>query len=184
MSGDRRAPRANPWARYSAVVTGLVLLAVAAVCARELWLRNSSSIRWESWVDPVMLVVAGATFQPWMLPAGAGAVLLGGFLVWVAFRPRTRTHRELTVSGSSGASVWVRPVDIARLLSAAALRVPGVVDAAGHVTGRGATVSVTAGPAVDDPSPAVDAALTRLLADLGLDLSVRVRLRSHEGVQR
>ncbi|QGU03727.1 DUF6286 domain-containing protein [Corynebacterium comes] len=180
MSADRRPPRANPWARYAAVFLGLILLAVAVVCARELWLRNSRSIHWESWVNPIVMTIGNATFQPWMLPAGLGALLLGGFLVWVAVRPRTRTHRAV----ASEASVWMRPVDIARMLSGAALAVPGVATAASHVSGRSATVSITTGFGDADLSPAVDATLTPLLADLGLDLNLRVRRRPLEEANR
>lgn len=184
MSADHRAPRADPWARHAAVLIGLILLSTAVVCGRELWLRNSSSIRWESWVDPIMTTIGDATFRPWMLPAGVGALLLGGFLVWVAFRPRTRTHRALSPGASSGASVWMRPVDISRMLSGAALTVPGVATAAGHVAGRNVTVSITTGASDTDPSPMVTTALTSLLADLGLELNLRVRHRPLEEATR
>lgn len=186
MSVERCAPRAHPWARHAAVIIGLVLLIVALVCARELWLRNSSSIHWESWVNPIVGTIGNATYQPWMLPAGFGAFLLGVFLLGVALRPRTRTHRALapTVVATPGASTWMRPVDIARLLSATALTVPGVSNAASHVAGRTATVSVAARIPDADLSPEVETTLTALLAELGLDVTLRVRRRSSEEAKR
>lgn len=171
MSAEHLPPRADPWARPAVVVTGLLLLTVAVICVREVWLRNSRSIHWESWVEPLIETVGNATYQLWMLPAGAGAVLLGLFLVWVACRPRARTHLPV----GRGAVVWMRRVDIARMLSATARGVPGVASAASHVNGRTATVSVTGRAPDANLSPAVAAVLDPLLGRLGLDLALRVR---------
>lgn len=171
MSAEQLPPRANPWARPAAVVIALLLLALAVICVREVWLRNSRSIHWKSWVEPLLDTVGNTTYQLWMLPAGAGAVLLGVFLVWVACRPRTRTHLPV----GDEAAVWMRRVDIARMLSATARTVPGVATAATHVNGRTATVSITGRAADTNLSPAVAAVLDPLLSQLGLDLSLRVR---------
>ncbi|GAB3691827.1 DUF6286 domain-containing protein [Corynebacterium nasicanis] len=167
MSG--RAPRANPWARHVAILIGVALCGVAVVCGREIWLRNSTSIDWDTWVEPVTMTIGNATFQPWMLPAGAAAVLLGLFLVWVAVRPRSLTHRAVR----SEASLWIRPVDISRLLSATARRVPGVATARTHLSGSTAHVTVTGHEG--DLAPLVDNALSHTTTALGLGLTVRVR---------
>ncbi|SMG23194.1 hypothetical protein SAMN06295981_1269 [Corynebacterium pollutisoli] len=164
-----RSPRATPLARYVAIIIGLALLATAIVCGREIWLRNSTSIHWDSWVEPIIMTIGDATYQPWMLPAGAVAGVLGTLLVWVALRPRTYTHRAVR----SEASLWMRPVDISRLLSATARRVPGVTTAATRLSGSTAHVSVTGHR--DDLAPLVDAALAHTVSALGLGLSVRVR---------
>lgn len=171
MSAEHLPPRAHPWARHAAVVIGLLLLVTAVVCVREVWLRNSRSIHWESWVEPLIEMVGNTTYQLWMLPVGVGAALLGLFLVWVAFRPRSRTHLPV----GRGTAVWMRRVDIARMLSATARTVPGVATAASHVNGRTATVSVTGRVPDANISPAVAAALGPLLGHLGLDLTLRVR---------
>jgi hypothetical protein len=179
VSAEHLPPRATPWARPAAVAIGFLLLAVAVVCAREVWLRNSRSIHWESWVGPLVETVGNTTYQLWMLPAGGGAVLLGLFLVWVACRPRTPTHLPV----GRGATVWMRRVDIARMLSATARTVPGVATAASHVNGQTATVSVTGRVPDANLSPAVAAVLGPLLGELGLDLTLRVRQNSLEEVR-
>ena len=129
MSAD--TPRATPLARYVAILIGLALLVLAVICGREIWLRNSRSIHWDSWVEPIVMTIGDATYEPWMLPAGFLAIGLGALLVWSAFRPRHRTHRRIRAA----APVWMRPVDISRTLCAAARTVPGVATAAGRVSG-------------------------------------------------
>ena len=166
-----RSPRPNPWARPVAIVIGLVLFGVAIVCGREIWLRRSRSIDWDTWVEPIIMTIGDATYQPWMLPAGVVAVVLGLLLVWVAVRPRTRTHRRV----HSDTAVWMRPVDISRMLAAAARGVPGVSTATAHVAGGSVVVSVTGHR--PDLAPLIDAALTPLIADLGLGLTLKVRSR-------
>jgi len=173
-------PRATPLARYVAILIGLALLVVAVLCGREIWLRNSRSIDWEPWADPIFRTIGNATYQPWMLPAGVIAAVLGVLLVWSAFRPRTRTHRRV----QSTAPVWMRPVDVSRMLCAAARTVPGVASAASHVSGDTAHVSVTGHR--EDLAPLVDVALTPLLDSLGVGLTLQVRQRplAESGEQR
>lgn len=163
-------PRATPVARYVAVLIGSALLSLAVVCGRELWLRNAEDSDWESWVDPVVMTVGDATFQPWMLPAAVVAVLVALVLVWISVRPRTRTHRRV----ASSAGVWMRPVDIARMLTATARTVPGVSSAHSQVTGASATVTVATHSGRDDVAESVPASLAPLIDELGLDLTLRV----------
>ncbi len=173
MSAD--VPRATPLARYVAIVIGLALLVLAVLCGREIWLRNSRSIDWTPWAAPIFHTIGNATYQTWMLPAGVVAALLGVFLVWSAFRPRTRTHRRVR----STAPVWMRPVDISRMLCAAARAVPGVASATSHVSGNTAHVSVTGHR--EGLAPLVDATLLPLLKSLGIDLRLQVRQRPLAG---
>lgn len=169
MSAD--TPRATPLARYVAILIGLALLVLAVICGREIWLRNSRSIHWDSWVEPIVMTIGDATYEPWMLPAGFLAIGLGALLVWSAFRPRHRTHRRIRAA----APVWMRPVDISRTLCAAARTVPGVATAAGRVSGGSAQIFVTGHR--EDLAPLVDAALAPVVTSLGLDLTVKVRQR-------
>lgn len=177
--GQGREPRARPVAHYVALLIGVALLAVAVVCARELWLRNDPDISWESWVDPLVLIIGSATYRPWMLPVGVLAATLGAVLMWIGVRPRTRTHRRL----ASSISLWTRPSDLARLISAQAHRVPGVLSARSQVTGRTVTVTVT--EAGDDATLVgdIEAAVTPLLDTLGLPLTVQVRVEPHREAQ-
>lgn len=178
-AGQGREPRAQPVARHVAFLVGLVLLAVSVVCARELWLRNDADVDWESWIDPLVLTIGSATYQPWMLPVGILAVVLGGVLMWIGVRPRTRTHRRL----ASSVPLWTRPSDIARLTSAQALRVPGALSARSQVSGRTATVTVTGSGEVTALAEEVEAAVSPLLEALGLPLTLRVRIEKQGEVR-
>lgn len=175
-----REPKAQPVARYVAMVIGLALLAVTVVCARELWLRNSPDVDWDSWVDPVVLTIGSATFEPWMLPVGILAVVLGALLMWIGVRPRTRTHRRL----DSPVPLWMRPTDIARMTSAQTRRVAGVLTAHSQVSGKTLTVTVSGGAEDTGLAARVEEKVASLLEELGLPLSLRVRVRPHPEVTR
>ncbi|WKD56841.1 hypothetical protein CAPI_01335 [Corynebacterium capitovis DSM 44611] len=103
-------PRANPPARYLAVSIGLVFLAVAAVAARDLWYRFAAKHPSDSWVGAALSWLAAGDVSPAVVAAGVVLSLAGLWLIVSAFRPRGRTH----VRVNSDASMWMRPVDIAR----------------------------------------------------------------------
>lgn len=178
--GKNLEPRAQPAARYVAVVIGVGLLTVAAICGRELWLRHDPGVDWRSWIDPVVLTVGSATFQPWMLPAGIVAAVAGAVLMWIGVRPRTRTHRRV----DSSTSLWTRPVDIARMASSQARRATGVLSAHSQLNGGNLVVTISGGENDDGLASRVEATLSELIDDLGLPLTLRVRVRPHTEVTR
>ncbi|GAB2501652.1 hypothetical protein CATRI_01945 [Corynebacterium atrinae] len=177
MSAD--TPRATPLARYVAVVIGLLLIAVAVVCGRELYLRTADNAQGHSWVDPVVMTIGNATFQPWMLPVAIVALVVGVAMLWISIRPRTKTH--LAIDEATG--IWLRPVDVARYLSAAARSVPGVGSAHTRVDRSKVHVTYSAHPGSD---PDVESAARSALNKLGLQLDLRVHQNSaqHEGGER
>ncbi|MUL63008.1 hypothetical protein BOO86_00915 [Mycobacterium sp. CBMA 234] len=116
-----RAPVAAATARYIAVVLALVVLIGGVVALREAgvvlgWLAGTP------WIGTAATALNGLRSQWWMAPAGAGALVLGVWLVVVALRPRRKTVVAVDAAGS----VWMRPRDVARLASYAASCVPGV----------------------------------------------------------
>lgn len=177
MSAD--TPRATPLARYVAVVIGLALVAVAVVCGRELYLRTADNAHGESWVEPLVMTVGNATFQPWMLPVGIITLVVGLALLWISVRPRTRTH--LAIDPETG--IWLRPVDIARYVSAAARSVPGVGSAHTRVDRSKVHVTYSAHPGTH---PDVQAAAQAALDKAGLDFGLRVHQNTaqYEGAKR
>ncbi|WP_293772902.1 DUF6286 domain-containing protein [uncultured Corynebacterium sp.] len=139
MNGQE--PKASPAVRTAAVVLGVALIAAAVVCGREVW-RISVNPQATSWVQPLVDIMATPTLQPWMVGAGAAAVVAGIVCLVLALRPRRRTHVEL--QAAEGPSGWVRQVDIARRCSAIARSIPGVTAARTQATRKRVLVTVNA----------------------------------------
>jgi hypothetical protein len=132
-----RVPVATATARYIGVALALLLLSSGVLAVREAgvalgWITGTS------WIGPAVAAVDGLHSQWWMVPAGAVALLLGGWLVFSALRPRRRT----AVAVDTLASVWMRPRDVARLASHAAGTVPGVEVLRAKATRRKVTLYV------------------------------------------
>ncbi|MBJ8348714.1 DUF6286 domain-containing protein [Antrihabitans sp. YC2-6] len=134
---DRPIPVARPAAARVAVGIGILLIAAGVVGVRDFliehdampgprFLRNSSE-----WLSRL-------TWQGWMLPAAAGAIVIGVALLVAAGKRRRPTH--LPTSGSP--VLWLRTTDIARMSTWAALHVDGVRKAQTTVGGRRAHVRV------------------------------------------
>ena len=73
-----------------------------------------------------------------MLPVGIAAVVIGFVLVFVAIRPRRRTHRALNEQG-----VWLRKDDVAAVARSAALDSVGVDTASAKAGNKKVTVAVS-----------------------------------------
>lgn len=136
--GFGQEPLASPAARSWAVILGVVLLALAGVAGRETWLVSAQANA-RSWIDPFIDLVAAGTLRPWMLWAGGASIALGILLVIISLKPRRHTHLRVV---ADNASVWMRPVDIARLASASARREPGVAAARTQVKKKRKSVKV------------------------------------------
>lgn len=103
-------PRANPAVRWLTLLIGLILLALAAVVGRDLWYFFQNSNSDDSWLRPVFEFVGRATMDVTAVTVGIIIAMIGLVLIVYAFVPRGRTH----VRVDSPASIWTRPVDIAR----------------------------------------------------------------------
>ncbi|WP_080793380.1 DUF6286 domain-containing protein [Corynebacterium pacaense] len=133
-----REPRATPLAKWVALLAGVALLAVSCMGARELYILGSDTTALESWVEPVLEIIGNARYQYWMFPLGCASAVLGLVLLYISVRPRTRTHRRI----SSRVPVYMRPLDLMRMFTAAAEGVPGVATARTVVRTRQITVTV------------------------------------------
>ncbi|MGB8405031.1 MAG: DUF6286 domain-containing protein [Mycobacterium sp.] len=116
-----RVPVAPATARRIAVVLALILLIGGVVVLREAgvvlgWVAGTP------WIGTAATALNGLHSQWWMVPIGAGALVVGAWLVFMALRPRRKTVVAVDAAGS----VWMRPSDVARLASYAASTVPGV----------------------------------------------------------
>jgi hypothetical protein len=169
-------PKASPRARAWTVVVGLVFLAVAGVTVRDILLLNGT-LSGEQLLAPVFDWFATVHVGPWTLWAGVGCALVALFFLAVTVRPRRRTH----MSFGRGSELYARPVDVARLSTAAARRIPGVLSARTVTTRKKIAVTVVTAvtpesadtirdrvttqvselSALLDPSPGVEVTVTR-----------------------
>jgi hypothetical protein len=141
-----------------ALLVGVALLATAVVAGRELYILTSDTTRHKSWVQPILEVVGNTTYRDWMLPAGIAAAVAGMLLLYVSVRPRARTHRKVIADPE----VFVRPIDVIRLFTAAAERVRGVSDARTVMTRRAITITING----DVSDPELDARVAEAVAPL------------------
>lgn len=102
-------PRRNPAARWVTILVGVTFLALSGLLARELWFYYQDQ-PFTSWVRPVLDFLGTRAVDAAAVTVGIIISLLGLWLIISSFMPRGRTHMQV----ESPASIWVRPVDVAR----------------------------------------------------------------------
>lgn len=172
-----RAPTASPAAVPAAIAIAVGLLATAAVAARELLVAHGK-IGGAPWLRNTFEWAARLHWEQWLVPAALASLVLGILFVLLALAPRTRTH--VAARSTDGAStVWLRPVDIARMCSARAGVVAEVAGVHTTVDRRRATVHVTttAAAPIEEVRASVTLAVEEALAVLDRKLKLRVKIR-------
>lgn len=150
-------------------VLAVLLLALAVLLGREAavglgWLGGSP------WLPSASKALDGLAAQTWMIAAGVVLALVGLWLVVTALRPRSR--KTLPVTAETG--VFVETRDVARLASAAAREVDGVLDAKSSAGRSSVVVQVEAlSPEV---SSVVQQQVTERLRALRSTLRVKVKV--------
>jgi hypothetical protein len=126
-----------------------------------------------TWLAAVVNGLNGLTAEWWLIPVGVVVALIGVWLIVTAMRPRSR--KTLAVTSATG--VFLRTRDIARLASAAADDVDGVLSAHSVASRRTVTVTVES----DTPGIAghVQETVAQRLAALVDPPKIKVRVRSH-----
>jgi len=172
-----RTPTAAPAAVPAAIAIAVGLLALAAVAARELLIARGT-ISGAPWLRNTFEWLSRLHWEQWLVPVALAALVLGILFVLLALAPRTRTHVPARI-GADAPAVWLRPVDVARMCSARAGTVAGVVTAHTTVDRRRATVRIVAAPdrPVDELRSAVTDAVREQLAVLDRPSKLRVRVR-------
>ncbi|MBZ8177697.1 hypothetical protein GP475_02260 [Corynebacterium poyangense] len=172
--GYGQEPRANPFARWTTIVIGILLVALAVIAGRDIWVLSSQTTQ-QPWLKPVFGLF-NESLPSWIVPASIAAMIIGLILVIIALKPRKRTHRAIT----SPISLWTRPVDISRMASQTARKVPGVSNA--HSAVKGSSLSVNVAGDTTDPSLAerVEAALAPLVNRVDSPKQVKVRVQQEE----
>lgn len=126
-----------------------------------------------TWLAAVIDGLDRATAEWWMIPVGVGIALLGVWLIITALRPRSR--KTLAVTSETG--VFLRTRDVARLASAAADDVDGVLSASSVATRRAVTVDVESDR--EGVADLVRDTIDQRLSALASPPKVKVRVRAH-----
>ena len=165
QSGAGRVGFVGPLMAVLLTAIGVVLLhdAIALIDSRP----------GRTWIAAVNDSLDGLTAEWWMIPLGLVVALIGVWLIATALRPRSR--KTLAVTSQTG--VFLRTGDLARLASAAADDVDGVLAASSVASRRKVTVSVESDR--DQIADLVRDAVTERLSALQKPPAVKVRVRSH-----
>lgn len=104
-------PLGNPASRWLAVLTSLLLLALSGVAARDIWYHfyGDESLA-DSWLGRTWNFLGSFASDVAAVTVGIILVLLGLILLFFTFKPRPHGY----VRVNSPASIWTRPVDVAR----------------------------------------------------------------------
>ena len=170
----RTAPRpaATAGASYVGAVLAVVVTGLGALGIREALVATG----WVSggpWVADAVAAVDGATPTTWLPAAAISAALIGVALMAIAVKPR----RKQAVPAQSGTAVYVDLSGVARLASAAAEAVPGVVSARTTASKRTLTVRCeVTGKRDAELKDAITRAATDELAGLARSPRVKVLL--------
>ncbi|GAA3694572.1 DUF6286 domain-containing protein [Gordonia hankookensis] len=162
------APAANPAATIVGCVIGLLLLGLAVVAVRDLlvqvgWLSGSE------WTRDAADGVGDLRWSDWMWPVAVALIVVGLAMIWLAAKPRRRTH--LSLKGYE--VMWTRRGDLARRCSTAASGLPGVDHATTVVGRRTVKLRVTVTDAADLGD--IDRVVGDVLADIHAPLRAKVR---------
>ncbi|AGP31616.1 Asp23/Gls24 family envelope stress response protein [Corynebacterium terpenotabidum] len=176
------APAASPRARWWTILLGIVFLALGGVGIHDL-LIVTGHITTDPLLPPVYDWFAEVQYAGWLLAVAIGCALVALILFIATVRPRVRTH----LAFAGGSELYARPVDIARMSTAAARRSGGVLRASTVATRKKITVTVVTAAGEDAERTAlaetVDAEVTRLasLLDPVPSVTVKVTTRTPGG---
>jgi len=149
------APAASPRARWWTILLGILLIAAGGVAVHDL-LVDRGTLSADYWLRPVFNWVAEVHYSDWVMVAAIGSALLAIILFFAAVRPRTRTH----TSFGGDSELYARPVDIARMGTAAAQRCGGVLRASTVATRKKIAVTVTTAASDSAEQTSVNSAVT------------------------
>ncbi|MBA8962740.1 putative alkaline shock family protein YloU [Rhodococcus percolatus] len=171
-----RTPRATPAAVPAAIIVAVGALGLAVVAARELLIMRGTFAN-APWIRNTVQWLGRLHWSEWIVPAAAGAIVLGVVFIVAALKPRPRTHLPLAVGDTP--IVWLRPTDLARNSSSHAKTVPGVLSAHTTVDRKHVTVRVvrTESTPASDVAISVREAVEPTLSLLGTSPELRVQVK-------
>jgi hypothetical protein len=170
-------PLSSAGASFLAIPLAVIVIALGAIGIRDAivaagWIAGSP------WAPTAANWLAARRPGAWMLPVGIVLAVVGLIFVVVAVKPRRKPAAELTAASA----VFIDLTDAARISTAAAESIAGVVSARSSVR-HGAVVvrcDVTA-PLTTDQRDLVETAVSRELAALRVTPKIVVRTRTVTG---
>nr|WP_281372779.1 DUF6286 domain-containing protein [Kineococcus aurantiacus] len=159
-------------------VLALLLTAAGVVLLREA-LVAAGAVTGSPWLPTVAENLRGFAPAAWLIPVGVVVALIGLWLMVTALRPRSRKTLPLV----SRTGVFLHTRDVARLASAAARDVSGVLEASSAATRRKVDVTVRA-TAGDGIREAVTSEVGERLSALRSPLRVSVHVRTPHSTSR
>lgn len=167
-----RPPLAVAKAAFLAAFLAMVLIAIGVLGVRDAavaagWLRG------ELLIPKGFDAIAEFGPQSWMVPAGVALAVLGVALAVLALLPR----RPTAVPVEAATAVYIGHGDVARVASAVALDVPGVLAATSTASSRRVVVRCQATGTGDEVRDLVAAAVADALEPLRHTPRVAVRIR-------
>lgn len=152
-------------------ILAVILTAIGVLLLRDA-LVAAGVLTGTAWIPAALGAVEGVRAGPLFLLGGIVAALLGLWLIFAALRPRVRSG--VTVASRTG--IFLGTGDVARLASAAAEDVGGVISASTVATRRKVrtTIRSTGDPGI---AAAVRQAVTDRLTDLDPPPRVTVSVR-------
>ncbi|GAA3948828.1 hypothetical protein [Gordonia caeni] len=138
------SPTAFPGAAVAGGLFGLALLVLAGILVRDV-LAGTGAISGDTWTNRAADGLGTATWQNWMWVIPAVCAVVGLAALWLALKPRRRTHVNL----EAYPVVWTRRADLARRCSSAVAELPGVRDVTTVAGRRRTRVTVIADAPVD-----------------------------------
>ena len=173
VSRPAPSPVASAAASRVAVLLAVVLAAAGCVGIRDVLV----GVGWLSgvqWTPTVIDALDGVAPSTGLSAAGAVVGLIGIALMVLAVLPRRRTAFPL----SAATAVYLRRADIPKLASAAALDVPGVLQARTNASRTKAVVRCRVTGQTEELRKAVADAVARELGELQTPPRVVVRIRT------
>ena len=149
-------PLGNPISRWLAVLTSLLLIALAGIGARDLWYNYyENEPPSDSWLGQTFEFLGTFTSEILAVVIACALILLGLWLVVVSFTRRPRRF----VRVNSPVSIWTRPVDVARKSTRTVHGDLGAEQVRSKATRKAVKVEV----ADDGSGPALQERITRSL---------------------
>jgi len=168
-------PRGLSAVQWLTVAVGLLLLALAGVVGRDLWFHLQADGPHDSWVGNFFRWLAQVPVGPASVAAGIAVAVLGLVLSIAALNPRPRTH----VRYGSETSIWLRPVDIARMATHTAKEQTGAHHIRSQATRKKLSVRAQDDGRGDALREHLEQSLAEQFAGLARPPRIDVRLTPH-----
>ncbi|MGZ8177927.1 DUF6286 domain-containing protein [Williamsia sp. SKLECPSW1] len=170
-------PTATPGAVWITSLFAVALIALGGVAIRDICV-DQKWISGSGWIAAASRWIADLSWQGWFWAVAIALIVVGLLLLWIAVKPRARTHIPLDGAGTVDGyapSTWTRKGDVARRASAVARQIAGVTKATSTVKRRRIITRITTTDEAPADADAVRDAVTAAITTVLPKHSVRVR---------